>query len=186
MPQIQSSEDKSHAMGLLDYRPWIDAIQITISYILAHFLTHEGAQVPWSIAGAYVFSFLAANILLGNYRSYWRYTGLHDALNLALASSIIGISTIIASVFLDGINAKVAFVATAISIISMIGTRVSRRLHFENSLKSQNSGKATLIVGTNSNMLSFLELCRRDNGKPFNPTGIVAPSGHMIGRNFIM
>src|SRR5690606_9803007 len=97
-------------------------------------------------------------------------------------SSIVGISSIVASVFLDGINAKVAFVATVLSIISMIGTRVCRRLHHEGQLKKQSSGKATLVVGTNSNMLSFLELCRRDNGKPFNPTGIVAAGEHMIGR----
>src|SRR5690606_28404790 len=48
--------------------------------------------------------------------------------------------------------------------------------------KKQITGKPTLVIGTNSNMLSFLELCRRDNGQPFNPTGIVAANEYMIGR----
>lgn len=182
MPQLKSSEDKSHAMGILDYRPWIDALQIAISFALAHQLTHQSAPVPYDLAAAYVLTFVAINILIGNYRSYWRYTGLHDAINLSLASVAVGVSSIAASIFLDGINAKVAFVATILSILGMVGVRVCRRLHHEKSLKKKSAGKPTLVIGTNSNMLSFLELCRRDNGKPFHPTGIVAASEHMLGR----
>src|SRR5690606_11084543 len=181
-PQFKSSEDNSHAMGWLDYRPWIDAIQITFSHAAAHFLTYENMSLPLGIVGAFVLTFVATNILLGTYRSYWRYTGMHDAIKLASSSTIVGVVAISGSVFISGINAKVAFVATVLSIISLVGIRVCKRLQHEASVKKQITGKPTLVIGTNSNMLSFLELCRRDNGQPFNPTGIVAANEYMIGR----
>ncbi|OPY16624.1 MAG: UDP-N-acetyl-alpha-D-glucosamine C6 dehydratase [Syntrophus sp. PtaB.Bin075] len=135
---------------------------------------------------------LASFFVLRVYGMTWRYVGIGDLVNLAAALVLAELLLVVLSLprvlpvemSLHGFPKRIIFVDGLISLILIVGLRVSKRLYLEILSRKGRTpeGKTTLIVGAGSCGEMILRDMMRQRFADFRPVGFLDDSPDLQGR----
>ena len=164
-----------------------DGFLVGLAYYLAYYLRFDG-QIPPEFLSAWqttvsivVIIKLIFLYLLDLYRGMWRYTGIHDMLNLLkanlLASAII-ISIILILHHFQGFSRGVFAIDAMLSILFLSGFRLSIRLYYTrfnntNFKSPQSRTKKILIIGAGNMGEKLVREIQGNSRMNYNIVGFV-------------
>jgi FlaA1/EpsC-like NDP-sugar epimerase len=135
---------------------------------------------------------LASFFLLRIYGMTWRYVGIGDLVNLTVALFMAELLLVVlslppvlpAEMALNGFPKRIIFVDGLISIVLIMGLRVSKRLYLEILSRKGRvpQGKTTLIVGAGNTGEMIMRDMMRQRFADFYPIGFLDDSPDLAGR----
>ncbi|MEN6317421.1 MAG: nucleoside-diphosphate sugar epimerase/dehydratase [Syntrophaceae bacterium] len=174
-----------------------DTILITLSLYLAflfHFdftLTINYGEIIIEVLPYFMVIKLISLVIFRTYRITWRFIGLYDLLNIALAIMFAGFFLVVLSLYhypsfelpLTGFPKRVIFADCVFSLFLISFLRISKRLYNEVLRKKTGpaDGKKTLIVGAGNAGEMILRDMSRQEGSSYFPVCLLDDDTMKVG-----